>query len=370
MNEYAAYLLPEGVGGVPKHWPVRVLQPDGVTRESRLSDLEALAGQKVTLVLPMELFSYCQTGSLPGRKPAYDTLAFAVEDQFATALETLHLAFGMANQASSRPCLVIDRACFEQLLSCLRVQGVQPQAVLVDADMLASTGPTALWLEGRWLFGGGEQQRLAVNCAAARVLSTSLPEIKWLAEPGQASRWDEVELVTDAFALLWQGRFDAINLLQGAFAPGRAKSVPWQALLGGCLLAALLACIAEYWHVEWLQGQVAQLKQHNVRAFQRWAPGHVPRDDLARQINELMQHPAPPTAMQRLAVLSESLVESGDLRIERAEVVAGQGWRIEILAQGFDDLERFRQRLPGLQVERAQQAAQQVSATLTWPGGQ
>ncbi|MGE7990365.1 type II secretion system protein GspL [Pseudomonas sp. NPDC089554] len=371
MSEYAIYLVPEGVGTAQASWPVRVRRPDGSMYRSRLDDLAALAGHHVALVLPMELFAYCQAGPLPGRRPGRDALAFAVEERLATPLEELHLAFGAADESGSRPCLAIDRACLEQVLAWVRAQGVEPLAVLADADLLSSADPTALWLEGRWLLGGKHRQRLALSPAAAQVLAASMPEVSWLAEPGQALQEGSYEPVADAFALLWEGRVQAIDLRQGIFAPTRGLSLPWQGLLAGCLLAGLLVCLADYWRAGWLQQQAAQLHQDNVNAFERWAPGQPPRDDLARQVSELVQRPQPATSMQRLALLSEPLVESGGLWIERAERTASHGWRVEVVARGFDDLERLRERLPGVQVGQAQQQeAQRVSATLVWESGQ
>ena len=370
MSEYAVYLLPEGVGSAQASWPALVRRPDGAMYRSRLDELAALAGQGVALVLPMELFAYCQTGPLPGRRPGREALAFAVEERLATPLEALHLAFGEADESRSRPCLAVERACLEQLLAWVRAQGIEPQAVLVDADLLASAGPTALWLEGRWLLGGLKHQRLALGPAAAEVLAASLPEVAWLAEPGQVVPGIACQPVAGAFAMLWEGRTQAIDLRQGAFAPTAVLSVPWQGLLAGCLLAGLLVCLADHWRAGWLEQQTAQLHQDNLRVFAHWAPDQPPRADLARQVIELTQRPLPITSMQRLALLSEPLVESSGLWIEQAERTAGQGWRVEVVAQGFADLERLRERLPGVQVGQARQDAQRVSATLVWEAGQ
>ncbi|MFJ4351566.1 type II secretion system protein GspL [Pseudomonas sp. NPDC089428] len=366
MSDHAIYLVPEGLGRPHASWPVLVRQPDGTMYRSRLDDLAALGGQRVILLLPMELFAYCETGPVPGRRVGRDTLSFAVEDQLASPLETLHLAFGAADETLSRPCLAAEHACLVQLLTCISGQGIHPRAVHVDADLLSSGGPMALWLEGRWLLGGKQHQRLAASAAAASALATAVPEMKWLAEPGRGAGGVTCQPVTDAFALLWEGRERAIDLRQGAFLPVRARRVPWQGLLAGCLLAGLLVCLADNWRVGWLQRQALQVQQANLHAFQRWAPGHPPQADLARQVSDLAQRPLPITTMQRLALLGEALVESGGLRIERAERMANQGWRVEVVAQGFDDLERLRERLPGVQVGQAQQDAQRVSATLLW----
>lgn len=366
MSEYVVYLVPEGVGRAHASWPVQVRQPDGSTYRSRLDALPALAGRRVNLLLPMELFAYCDTGPLPGRRPGRDTLAFAVEERFATPLEALHLAFGVVDKATSRPCLATESTWLATLLACVSAQGIEARAVQVDADLLSSAGPTALWLEGRWLLGGKHHQRLVASPAAASVLAAALPEMKWLAEPGQGAHGVASQPVADALALLWEGRAQAIDLRQGAFAPVRARSVPWHGLVAGCLLAGLLVCLADYWRVAWLQQQTMHVQQDNLQAFQRWAPGHPPQADLARQVSELVQRPLPSTTMQHLALLSEKLVESGGLWIERAELTANQGWRVEVIAHGFENLERLRERLPGIEIGQAQQNSQQVSATLVW----
>lgn len=362
MDEQWVYLLPEGVPHADPQWPVLLWTPQGELRRSRLCDLAGLAqGKPLVLMLPMEMLGTCRVPALSGRKLPHQTLAYAVEEQLAAPLESLHLAFANVDEHGTRKGLVIDRALIQWLLAQLQAQGIDPVAVHADADLLPAAAPNAVYLAGRWLLGGGDLQGLALTAQAAQAIAAELPPLPSLAEP------DGGERVVRALRSMAQGRAQAIDLLQGVLR-ARRRQLPWQKLMAGALAMLLVVCTADLLHAYRLEQRLAQRHADNVQAFERWAPGQSAEGDLLARVKALEQRALPPTALQGLAALAEQVIETGNLRLERAELLDAQGWRVELIAQGFADLERLRQRNPGLDVGHALQVDDRVRATLTWRG--
>ncbi|MDZ3994215.1 type II secretion system protein GspL [Pseudomonas sp. Teo4] len=370
MNECGIYLLPEGIQQVDARWPVLAWSSQGELRRACLDEVaDQLGARSVVLVLPMELLSDCTVAPVPGRRPSREALAYAVEEQLAASLDTLHLAFGAVDEQGSRRALVIDRALFQRVLAVVQTAGLNPLHVHVDADRLFGTQAGALYLEGRWLLGGAGGPRLAVRSQAAQVLAQQLPPMAWMAERCDAQNAPCNQRVDSAVGLLMQGQANAVDLLQGCFRK-RRRSLPWQALMAGALLASLIICAGEYMRAGGLQRQASQLQADNLHAFQAWAPEQSPGTDLLAQIQALEPRPLPVTAMQRLAELAEHLVDAGNLRIERAVLEPSKGWRVEVVAQGFADLERLQERVPEVDMGHARQVEGHVRASLHWAGSE
>lgn len=367
MSEQGIYLLPEGLQRAPENWPVLFWTGQGDTGRSQLGSLpEALAGKPTVLVLPMEMLGSALAPSLAARRPTREALAYAVEEQLAAPLETLHLAFAPADGQGRRRALVIARERLQGVLALLRNEGIDPLSIHADADRLFDQAG-ALWLEGRWVIGGAGQPLLAISSPAMASLAPLLPALPWLAEgaaqaPGNAQG-------DDALAVLVRGRGNAIDLRQGDFRRRRA-GLPWQPLMAVVMAIWLMACLADQLRASWLEQRTARLHADNLEQLQRFAPGQPVKGDLAQWVGALRQRPLPVTRVQQLAVLGEQLVQTGNLRLERAELVLGQGWRLEVSGPRFDDLERLRQRLPGLVMGQARQDEQGVQASLTWAGEQ
>lgn len=365
MSDNWLYLLPAGTGAIDTQWPVWVRTAAGELHRSCMGEAASILSGAAVVVVPMEMVGSCEVGPLPGRRPKPDTLAFAAEDQLAAPLESVHLAFGPANEQGHRRGLVIDREAMDSLLALLQAQGIEPLALHVDADLLCGEPVCALWVEGRWLIGGTGGPRLAAAPQVAEVLAQKLPAMVWLAETQPAGLALRTQAVPCAFDTLRQGRGQAIDLLQGAYRRRRA-SVPWRALAVGGVMAFAMVCVSDYLRAGWLLQRMAQLQAESRQAFQRWAPGQPLSADLASQIRALEYRPQPTTAIEGLASLGEQLVETGNVTVTQATLSAAEGWRVEVLAQGFDDLERLRQRVPAVSMDQARQDEQGVRATLTW----
>ncbi|MBC3494775.1 hypothetical protein HU764_024155 [Pseudomonas sp. SWRI100] len=366
MSEVFLFLLAEGMAAADTSWPVIVRTAQGLEQRTQLGDLPAaLPGAAVVVIVPMEMAGCCVIGPVPGKRPRRESLAYAAEEQLASPLETSHLAFGAADEQGCRRVLMVALEGFQQLLSLLQAQGIDPVAVHVDADLLGGNEACALWFEGRWLLGGGGCARLAVSADAAQLLARQLPRMAWMAEthhPGMALCNHPVP---SALATLVQGRAGAIDLRQGALRR-RRKGPGWHGLAAGLALIVLMASVADYLRAEWVLQRATQQQAENVMAFQRWAPDQPVGPDLAARIVALEQRTMPSTAVERLAWFAEHLVSAGNVTLERAESDPAGSWRMDVAAQGFGDLERLRERVPGLLVEHASQSEHGVRAALSW----
>jgi general secretion pathway protein L len=370
MNESYLFLLPEGLAEGDEQWPVLVRTVQGQVYRAQLGHLPPeLGGAKVAVVLPMEMAGYCEIGPLPGRRPSRESLAYAAEEQLAAPLETLHLAFGLADEQGCRKVMAVDLERLQQVMARLLAQGCDPVAVYVDADLLCAGRACALWFEGRWLLGGTEAARLAINPQSAQVLMPRCPSMPWMAEPGSTGAALCDQEVASAVETLVQGTAGAVDLRQGALR--RRRNGPrWQGPASAVVLASLMLCLADYLRAEWLMQRVSQQYAENVQVLQRWASEQPASADLAIQISLLEHRPRPSTAVEQLALFAEQLVGAGNLTIERAESSPAQGWRVEVVAQSFDDLERLSARDATLQVEHARQADAGVRASISWRGAQ
>ncbi|WP_060509876.1 type II secretion system protein GspL [Pseudomonas sp. NBRC 111124] len=366
MSEVYLFLLAGAVVEDEGVWPVLVRTAQGHQYRSQLGNLPPeLATAAVVLVLPMELAGCCVIGPIPGRRPSREALGYAAEEQLAAPLEALHLAFGPEDQEGRRRVWVIALACLHPLMSKLQHQGIDPMAVHVDADLLSGERACALWFEGRWLLRGSEGTCLALSAQAAQVMKQKYASMLWMAEAGSPGASDCDQQIASAVEIMVQGNAGAVDLRQGALRRRRMRPA-WRGLASGVVLALLMLCLVDHVRAQWLVQQASRLHAENVRVLQRWAPEQPPGGDLATRIRLLEHRPTPATTVEQLALLSEQLVGVGNVVIERAESTPEQGWRVEVVAHGFDDLERLGARVPGMRMEQGRQADRGVRATLSW----
>lgn len=366
MNDIYLFLLAEGLAQGDAQWPVLVRAADGDTYRSTLAELPAaLSDAGVVLVLPMEMAGYCPIGPVPGRRPSREALAYAAEEQLAASLEASHLAFGPVDGQGRRKVLIVAQAQLRRVLALLQGQGIDPVAVHVDADLLVAERVCALWFEGRWLLGGTEGVRLAVSAQAAGALLAKCPGMPWMAEAGAITGMGDERQVGNALDILLQGRGGAVDLRQGDLRR-RGKAPSWVGLAGGVTLAALMVCAADHLQAERLSRLASRQHAETVQALQRWTPGQPVGSDLNLLISSLQARPQATTAVEKLAGFAEQLVAAANITIERAESSPAQGWRVDVVAQSFGDLERLAERVPGLHMEHGRQDDGGVRASLSW----
>ncbi|KAB0493857.1 type II secretion system protein GspL [Pseudomonas vancouverensis] len=363
MNTWL-YLTPEGLNLPSKTWPCCLWSAAG-QRQLMSLDLaaQALNGQAIDLLLPMEVCSWVRSEPWPTKcKPEDQAIAFAVEEQLSEALETLHLSIGPCDGEGCYPVMVISRERLAAVLAVLDEVGVRAKGVFVDADLLANVQPRGVWWFGRWLLGGERIPRMAVSADNLQALMPLLPEnMQWLDE-----RQDRVAI--DQW--LTDRPTQSINLLQGAFAP-RAKPLPWRISGLSLLMLAVLTWSAGAIRIGFLDGETQRLTAQNEQRFKALYPDQDRIVDMAAQLRVLQNQPAEAqgTRIAGLVSLIERVVGASEVEVQRIEFSETAGWRIQLTANSFTELEQLRARgrqqgMP-VRLDSATKAAEKVHATLS-----
>ncbi|RON58964.1 type II secretion system protein GspL [Pseudomonas frederiksbergensis] len=362
------YLTTAGLAAPSAGWPCCVWSSTGQRQLMPLSEAaRALNGQAVDVLLPMELCSWVRSDPWPSRRqPSAQAIAFAVEEQLGEAMETLHLSVGARDREGRYAVVVIDRQRFAAVLARLTASGIVLRSVFVDADVLPAQQAFGVWWFGRWVLGGGLPARLAIDDAGLAALKPGLPkDIRWL---------DERQDLSAAEQWLMQEHGHAINLLQGEFAP-RHQPLPWRFLGLALLLVGLLTWGASETRIHHLDSESRRLSAQNEQRFRALYPQQTRIVDLAAQLQTLQnpQLPASRTAMVTLVKLIEQVVGSSAVDVQRIEYRAGDGWKIQLIANSFAELEQLRERgrqhdMP-VKLDSSNKVREGVQATLTLEDG-
>jgi len=362
MNTWL-YLNAEGLAEPSPDWPCCLWSSTGQRQHMPLKQVaQALNGQTVDLLLPMEMCSWVRSDPWPSRRqPAAQAIAFAVEDQLSDALEKLHLGIGARDRQRCYPVMVIGRERFAAVLALLTESDVGVRSVFVDADVLPGAEAVVVRWFGRWLIGGGMPARVAVSDDGLASLRPALPpDIRWI---------DERHDAVDVDQCLSLGHSQAINLLQGAFAP-RSKRLPWH--IGGLalLMLVLLTWGASATRIHFLEGETRRLYSQNEQRFKALYPDQSRIVDLATQLRVLQSQTAEPekTRITGLVDLVEQVIGASHVEVRRIELRAGDGWKVQLTANSFAELEQLRERgrqqgVP-VRVDSASKERNRVQATL------
>lgn len=363
MNTWL-YLTAEGQDAPSSLWPCVLWSPTSQRQPMPLNQAaSALQGQVVDVLLPMELCSWVRSEPWPSRsRPEAQAMAYAVEDQLSEALEVVHLSVGARDRDGCYPVMVIGRERLAAVLDLLREAGIEVRGVFVDADVLSGDQPCGAWWFGRWLLGAGLSARLAMSQDDLTLLTPSLPnDMQWL---------DERESPAVIDQCLTQRPTRAINLLQGAFAP-QGKRLPWRAGGWALLMLALLTWGASETRIRFLDSEANRLAIQNERRFKALYPEQSRIVDMAAQLKALQSQPVESqnTRIAGLVRLIEQVIGASPVEVQRIEFRAGEGWKIQLTASGFTELEQLRERgrqqgTP-VRLDSANKAADRVHATLT-----
>ncbi|HWT68707.1 MAG TPA: type II secretion system protein GspL [Pseudomonas sp.] len=357
------YLTAEGLDAPSLDWPCCLWPQAGERQTLPLSEAAPmLKGKVVALLLPMESCSWLRTEPWPsGRRPDAKTLAFAVEEQLSQALERLHLSAGRRDPQGRYPLMVMDRARFAGVLALLAQSGVDVRSVFVDADLLPADQALGVRWFGRWVLGGALGARLALGDDALTSLKPCLPaDLQWY--PDDVDHW------------LRGDHSQAINLLHGDFALTRTH-LPWRfGALAALLLVALTwgACEAR---IRFLEHEGRQLYSLNEQQFKALYPEQTRIVDLATQFHALQRQGAQAQGSQIAALvkLVEQVIGASPVEVQRIEFRDGDGWKIQLSANNFAELEQLRERgrqqgLP-VRLDSASKERNRVQATLTMEQG-
>jgi general secretion pathway protein L len=363
MNTWL-YLTPDGLAAPSAEWPCCVWSASGQRQLLPLNQVApTLSGARIDVLLPMELCSWVRSDPWPTkRRPPAQAIAFAVEEQLSEALERLHLSAGARDREGRYPVWVISRDRLAEVLALLTDCALAPRSMFVDADVLPAAQPLGVWWFGRWLIGGALPVRMALADADVPGLKPLLPlDTQWLDE-GPAA-----EVIAQSLAA--QSTL-AINLLQGDFAPRRQR-LPWR-LAGMSLLAmALMTWGAGEMRIRFLTSQTVQLAAQNEHRFMALYPDQPRIVDIASQLKTLQNQRTEPqnTRIAGLVKLVEQVVGASHVEVRRIDYRAGDGWKIQLSANSFAELEQLRERgrqqgMP-VRLDSASKQNDRVQATLT-----
>lgn len=363
MNTWL-YLTPDGLADPSAEWPCCVWSATGQRQLLPLNQVApTLSNAVVDVLLPMELCSWIRSDPWPTkRQPAAQAIAFAVEEQLSEALERLHLSAGARDGDGRYPVLVITRDRLAEVMTLLTDCGLTARSMFIDADVLPAAQPLGVWWFGRWIIGGALPQRMALSDDDLQWLKPSLPiDTQWLDECQAA------EIIEQSLAVR---SVRAINLLQGEFAP-RRQGVPW-ALAGMSLLAMLLMTWgASEMRTRFLASETLQLSGQNEQRFKALYPDQPRIVDIASQLKILQNQRKEPqnTRIAGLVKLVEQVVGASHVDVRRIDYRAGDGWKIQLSANSFAELEQLRERgrqqgMPIL-LDSASKQGDRVQATLT-----
>lgn len=295
---------------------------------------------------------------------------YALEDQLAEDVETLHFAIGARQPDGSHPVAVISRERMDGWLAPLRARGLVPEALLPETLCLPVPA------EGEWT-GVVEAQptgapRLVVRTGACSGFTCTLDELDSvlpLADPEGNVRLTlfVTEGVDADFTRLGRtvdlrpghrslievlARFrtvDAINLLQGPYGHAQgwaARLKPWKtaAILGAVWVALALSTTGlQAWKTgKELAGQDAR----NLARFQGLYPAETRIVDLAAQAGQKLaalrdgKHAAP--WFELLDVLTEALVASPGLSLRSLQFREG-AFYLQLTGSDLQAFETMRQ---------------------------
>ncbi|VVN38234.1 hypothetical protein PS662_05297 [Pseudomonas fluorescens] len=363
MNTWL-YLTAEGLADASNDWPCCLWSATGERQLMPMNQAAlALNGRAINLLLPMELCSWVRSEPWPSRRqPGAQAIAFAVEDQLSEALEKLHLSIGARDGDGRYPVMVIGRQRFAVVLALLAESGIEVRSVFVDADVMPGPEPTVIRWFDRWLLGGGIPARVAMADDGLTSLRSALPpDSRWIDEREEATYIDQCMTLRP---------LHAINLLQGQFA-ARSKRLPWRLGVLALLAMLLLTWGASATRVHFLESETRRLYSQNEQRFKALYPDQSRIVDLATQLKALQGQSAEPqkTRIAGLVNLIEQVIGASHVEVRRIEFRVGDGWKIQLTANSFAELEQLRERgrqqgVP-VRLDNASKERNRIQATLT-----
>jgi general secretion pathway protein L len=281
---------------------------------------------------------------------------FALEEQLTEDIDHLFFALGKRRAGGGTPVAVLSRSVLEGWLSDLTAAGIAPAAIYADMSLLPQNpGQSVLWLEqGRLSVRRPGKLPFAVELtpvteamivagviadplAAGGASHTMESAILYVTREDWAIVQDEIETLAERFASLkiqllpdgplpWLARglegTDAVNLLQGEFAPA-ATGVGWRKWrTAGALAAGLLAVhvAADAVQLRQAKHESAALDAQIAQVFSSSMPA-VEMKDARRQMQtrlDRIRHsgPGPQHFLRTLQALSEAMSQGPNTTID------------------------------------------------------
>ena len=371
MSQVCVFLPPNACFEVSADLLVQRVQAE---RSESLPFAEAVAGLSGawTLVLPVEVVTACAV-RLPTQKARWlrQALPFAVEELLAEDVEQLHLALGEQLEDGRHRVFAVRRSWLEQWLA---LCSTPPQAIAVDADLLPDEGTQLLQLGARWLLGGADVARMALNGEEWSGLAAVCPHphVAYAAVQQPALQpVDDSRELDDAYHWLAQQRLRN-NLAQGEFAV-RESGADWQrwrpllGLLGLWLVLQWGFNLAQGWH---LQREADAYAEASAALYRDLFPEDSKLVNLRAQLDQHLEAGGSSGQGRLLGMLAEvnqaMIAEGAPVKIEQLDFSDIRGdLAMQVQAPGFAELERLRERLQenGLAVQMGSASRETVGVS-------
>lgn len=379
MSQVCVFLPPNAYFDVSAELRVQRVQAQGSELLAFAEAVADLSGAW-TLVLPVEAVTACAV-RLPTQKARWlrQALPFAVEELLAEDVEQLHLALGEQLEDGRHRVFAVRRSWLEDWLA---LCATPPQAIAVDADLLPEDGTQLLQLGSRWLLGGVDVARMALNGEEWSGLAGICPHphIAYPA-PGEVALQpvDESHELADTYQWLAQQSVRN-NLAQGEFA-ARESGADWQrwrpllGLLGLWMVLQWGFNLAQGWH---LQRQADAYAQSSAQLYKELFPDDSKLVNLRAQFDQHLEAGGSSGQGRLLGLLAEvnqAMIADGGASVEIDQMdfsdIRGD-LAMQVRAAGFAELERLRERLQesglAVQLGSASRETTGVSARLVIGG--
>ena len=349
MSQTYVFLPPAACSAAQAELPVQRVVA-GVSETLAFEAVQAQLTGSWTLVLPVEAVTSCAV-NLPTRKARWlrQALPFAVEELLAEEVELMHLALGEPLADGRHRVFAVRRSW---LSAWLALCAVPPQAIAVDADLLPGPGTALLPLHGRWLLGGENVTRMALQTQDWPQLSPLCvqPQVAWCdAQHRTPQPVDETMALDDPFVWLAQQSLRN-NLSQGEFAV-QSSGGQWQGwrpllgLVGMWLVLQWGFNLAQAWH---LQRQADEYAAASAVLYKELFPQDSKLVNLRAQLDQHLQGSAGAGQNRLLGLLAQvsGAMAGGQVQISQVDFSEVRGdLAMQVQAPGFAELERLRERL-------------------------
>jgi len=355
------------------------LRPDNTVQRGSLAELASQAGSgRWVLAAPGESITLHRI-PLPGRKRALWARAvpYALEDQLADDIETLHFALGLAPDGDHLPVATVDHAVLRGWLETVAQAGLTPFVVIPEPLLLPwqagewsllADGSRIVVRTGRWegFVTDPETLNLFLNQALIEAGDAKPQHLRiWGNLPPltlEVARQIESEPVEPLPLFAAGYRPDTVlNLLQGSY----SRQMQWQRRLRPWRSAAILASvwllaqgIGLFWEHGRLQREQSALRATMEQVYKDAVPGAArivnPKVQLETRLRELV--PTGTTGGAFLELLHQGgqpLVRFPDITLRGVSYREGQ---LDLALEGGNPavLDQLRQQLeqqPGLRAE-------------------
>lgn len=314
---------------------------------------------------------------LPASRPAklMQAVPFALEDQVADDIDTLHFALGPRQPDGSHPVAIVAQALISGWLSALRAHGLRPELLVPESLALPVESDKSQWAaladaeqvlvrHGDWAAFACAPEDLPSYLSMADADRTQGLRLQLAGEsPTDWSRleWPVTLLPTPSllYALVNHYKSElAIDLLQGAYAQSQDLQRHWKPwrlaanLLLAWIVLAGLAYSLDTWH---MSRELQRLDAANVQRFQELFPDQTRVVDLGTQLDQQLRALSGNGAARGPLVLLEPLAQiltaTPGLRLSGMQYREGALF-LSLTATDLTVLETFRNRFANQRAAR------------------